>query len=157
MIPDLANLIPVEQLAGDSRSETSDLRAMVDDAKRYVERFKWCEAVLESYAGITIPGVVAVLLHKIRPTTPEADEWLWTVTGDLPPAYIVVDDAPNAPAALEGYVGEMRGWVEAVKTGQPTEGLIPVNADATEEFASMLESRLAFIEDRIIPEYDGDP
>lgn len=109
-----------------------------------------------SYMGIAIPGVVGVFLHEIRPKTADADEWVWTVTGDLPPAYIATEDAPTAAAALEGYVGEMRRWVEAVNLGQSIDDLIPVNAPASPEYAAKLESRLAFLEEEVIPEYEDE-
>jgi hypothetical protein len=129
---------------------------MAAEAQRYLEGFRWCGSVRASYMGIAIPGVVGVFLHEIRPKTADADEWVWTVTGDLPPAYIATEDAPTAAAALEGYVGEMRRWVEAVNLGQSIDDLIPVNAPASPEYAAKLESRLAFLEEEVIPEYEDE-
>ena len=75
---------------------------------------------------------------------------LWVITGDLPPAYLVTDDAPDWQGALAAYAGEMRKWVAAVRDGSSTADLIPVNVTPTAEHAAMLERRLDFIERELI-------
>jgi hypothetical protein len=50
----------------------------------------------------------------------------------------------------------MRRWVEAVNLGQSIDDLIPVNAPASPEYAAKLESRLAFLEEEVIPEYEDE-
>jgi hypothetical protein len=79
------------------------------------------------------------------------DQWLWVLTGDIPPAYLVTDDATDPQSAIELYEDLMQEWVDAVLAGEPTNELIPVNAPASPEFAEMLRSRLQFIRETIIP------
>jgi hypothetical protein len=154
--PDLDRLTPTSELRSEDAVGTNEIRKLAEDAHAFLAGFRWCKAVVRSYAGITIPGVVGVFLHQIEPEGQGVDEWLWTVVGDLPPAYIVTDDARNAPAALEAYIGEMRQWVEAVRLGQPVDELIPVNVAPTAEFASMLDSRLTFLEENVLSEYQDE-
>lgn len=47
----------------------------------------------------------------------------------------------------------MQKWVAAVRSGQMVEQLIPVNAPPTRQYADMLDSRLAFIRDELLPIY----
>jgi hypothetical protein len=46
--------------------------------------------------------------------------------------------------------------VNAVREGQPTEELIPVNVAPTEEWAKELEGRLRFLEGAILSRYEAD-
>jgi hypothetical protein len=89
------------------------------------------------------------LLCRIVPAEEAVDEWLWVVVGDLPPAYIVTDNARDTPSALDAYTGEMERWIEAVRKGQSVADLIPVlTADGSEvidptiEYAADLGTRL---------------
>lgn len=153
---DFSELTPVDQLRGETAEETAVLRSAAAAAQTYLRDFRWCGGIVASYAGIAVPGIVMVVLHKIVPLEGGVDEWLWTVTGDLPPAYIVTDDAENPEQALEGYVGEMRAWIEAVRFRQSIDDLIPVNAPATPEFASMLEARLDILERNLLGEREDE-
>jgi hypothetical protein len=148
-IPDRGGLTPVEKLVGQTPAETDALRQLAADAEAFLKGFGWCRDVLASYSGIAVPGVVGVFLHHIQPTEAQVDDWLWTVVGDLPPAYLVTDEARTPDEALEAYIGEMRTWVDAVRMGQPTEELIPVNVPPTQEYAAMLDSRLRLLEEHL--------
>jgi hypothetical protein len=57
---------------------------------------------------------------------------------------------------LDGYIGEMEAWVEAVENGQTTDDLIPVNAAPTLQNAEALKSRLGFLEREILPDSPGE-
>lgn len=106
------------------------------------------------YAEIAVAGVVGVFLCYIEPEAHEnVDEWLWVVVGDVPPAYLVTDDAPTSTGALEAYIVEMQTWVAAVNAGKSVDDLIPVSVPPTKEHAAMLQTRLAFLRSRILPEY----
>jgi hypothetical protein len=75
---------------------------------------------------------------------------LWVVVGDLPPAYLVCDDAPTWQEALQSYCSEMTRWVEAVRAGTSLEDVIPVGSEPTLEHAAMLASRVEFIRGKIV-------
>lgn len=152
--PDLSKVEPLSEWQDDPEEE--EVLQMAANAQQYVASFSWCTIVDETLAGIVIPGVVGVFLHKITPARPDVDEWVWSITGDLPPAYITVDECPNPATALDGYIGAMEEWVAAVMHGRSTAGLVPVNAPSTPEYAKMLSSRLAFLDSRVLSEYGDD-
>ena len=95
-------------------------------------------------------GVVAVFLFRIDPAPP-AEEWLWVVTGDLPSAYLVTDEAQTPAAALEGYCALMEDWATAVRSGAPLEDVFPVAAEATKENADSVVKRVNFVRNEVIP------
>jgi hypothetical protein len=74
----------------------------------------------------------------------------WVIVGDLPPAYLVLDNAPSWKEALEGYTEEMQRWVDAVRAGHNLDGIIPVNVAPIPEHADSLDLRLRFIREKII-------
>ncbi|MFN2468172.1 MAG: hypothetical protein ABR521_08615 [Gaiellaceae bacterium] len=161
---DLRKLTRCADFSEPDTEEAQLVDEMIERAHAYLSSFKWCSGIRECYLGdIVIGGVVAVLLFRINPARPDVDEWLWVVVGDLPPAYLVVDDAPNPAAALDVYIGEMERWVDAVKPGDPVDDLIPVEPggggdrlEPTAERAAELESRLRFLDAEILAHHAAD-
>lgn len=139
--------------------EEEDHESFDDFAERarlYVERFSWCDELVEVKVGLFFPAILGVFLVEIKSSRPEVDELIWAVVGDLPPAYMAGEEptgCPNAACALDGYVGAMMNWVEAVEEGRTVEDLIPVNVPPTKEWAKELRSRLTFIDEEILPDY----
>lgn len=156
MVIDFSKLKPVDEMKGDDEEDTKLLRKMFYEACEYLQSFSWCKDISESYFGLGVGNVVAVFLFRIIPAVKKADEWLWVVIGDVPPAYLVTDDAPNPACALDAYIGEMEKWIKAVNTGRPVDKLIPVNVSATPTNAQLLQKRLDFIEHEILAYYPED-
>ena len=152
---DVARLKPVTTKLGDSPEDSAMLFRMAQEAKEFIESFEWCRCVNHQFFGLGVGGVIGAFLLNIAPAKPEADDWLWVIVGDLPPAYIVTDDAPTAIEAVEAYVREMREWAEAAKSGNPVDDLIPVNVPPTPEYGAELERRLEFIEKNILSRKSG--
>jgi hypothetical protein len=150
---DMTKLKLVEELSGEDAAETEELRALARKAEQFIASFSWCNLIERAYAGIVVPSVIGTFLFEIKPTTPHVDRVLWVIVGDVPPAYLVVDEAPNPAMALKRYVELMSDWVKAVEEKRSVEDLIPVNAAPTQEYAAMLRSRLAFLRDRVLPDY----
>ena len=149
----IAKLTPSARLKGDSAKDTRLLNSMLEEATSFIKSFDWCAGVHESFFGLGIGGVVAVFLFHIEPARKGVDDWLWVVSGDLPIAYLVVDESPDPVSALCTYVNEMRQWVEAARLGTPVVELIPVNVEPNLENAEKLANRLDFLESEIIPMY----
>ena len=137
-------------MLGDSREDSAMLLGMAEEAKRFIESFEWCSGVNQQFFGLGVGGILAAFLFNIRPAAPEVDSWLWVIVGDIPPAYIVTDDAYTPALAVEAYIREMREWAAAAKAGSPVDGLIPVNVPATAEWGHELEGRLGFIEKKLL-------
>lgn len=160
---DRTKVVPTAEFVGEEDEETALVGELLATAHDFIESFTWCIAVRESYVGLAIGGVVGVFLLRIEPTEEDVDDWLWVAIGDIPPAYLVLDGAPNPASALDAYIGEMELWVEAVSKGEPVDDVIPVlnaggaeSLDPTREHAEMLASRLRFLRERVLAEYADD-
>jgi hypothetical protein len=153
MIPsvDFAKVVPCTEMRGDSIVDTEQLESMRKEAEDYLSSFSWCQRIIDCFYGLGIGGVVAVFLFHIEPDKDNVDEWLWVISGDLPSAYLVVDQSPTPVSALKTYVAEMRKWVEAAKTGRSIEDVIPVNVEPNPENAARLQKRLDFLTKEAIP------
>ena len=153
---DLSKVVPFSEIRGEDMQETEALKQMVKEARDYLSSFEWCGPIRESFLGIGVGGVVAVALFHIAPAKPTIDEWLWVIVGDLPPAYITAENAPNPACALDAYIGAMIEWVQAVRTHRPTDKIIPVNVPPSKEYADRLEVRLAFLDREVLSKYAED-
>ncbi|MCX6853467.1 MAG: hypothetical protein NTV80_01020, partial [Verrucomicrobia bacterium] len=110
----------------------------------------WCSRVLAMYSAFNLVDKIGVSLARIKPSQEGVDDVLWLVVGDLPPAYLVCDDATNFLEALQCYVREMDLWVSAVQSEATLEGVIPVNVPPTAENADLLARRLKFIRENVL-------
>ena len=129
-----------------SKISNREVRDLADEAVRFLETHSWCGRVRGGELAFAVAGVVGVFKIAFEPARPDVDSVLWIITGDLPPAYVVTDDAPDWQSALAAYVDVMRMWVAAVRNGNSTADVIPVSVAPTAEHAEMLESRLDFIQ-----------
>lgn len=141
---DKAKLKPINAI------ENKEVRGLATQAENFLLSHHWCQKIAGGYLAFAVAGVIGVFLFDIVPSRPDVDNTLWVVTGDLPPAYLVTDDAESWQEALEGYVYEMRRWVNAVRNHEGLDDIIPVSAEPTLEHAVMLESRLDFIQKNLI-------
>ena len=126
------------------------------EARAFLEYYEWCEKITEEYVGLVYPGIVGVFLFRFIPTRKGVDEWVWVITGDLPPAYITCEDSPNPATALDAYIGAMLEWVQAAEEGASTDQLIPVNVEPSKENAVRLRTRLDFLDEKILSGYAED-
>ncbi len=148
---DLKKLIPAEQIVGEDDEETGLLKKMLQEATDYLRAFRWCPPIDQVYLGYGVGGVVAVFLFHFAERIQGTDEWLWVVTGDLPTAYSVVDQAAEPASALKGYCELMEEWAKAVLGGGSLKGVFPVEAKPTLDNAESLLRRLDFIRTELIP------
>jgi hypothetical protein len=129
---------------------------LAEEAKSFVAAHDWCLKVTAVHLAWAVAGVLGVFQVDLKPARPDVDSTLWVVVGDIPPAYLVQDDAPTWRDALRGYVAEMSRWVHAVEHGQSLDDVIPVAAEPSLEHAEMLAGRLAFIQTEIIDAAEGE-
>ena len=149
---DTSRLAPIDQTLGDDLEDTALLRTLAVESREFIESFDWCGKVERGWFGFGVGGIVGVFLFEIQPTMPHIDRVLWVIVGDLPPAYLVVDQSPTPYAALTTYVGLMQDWIDAVRAGNALDECIPVNAPPTPEYADLLQSRLDFLNANILSE-----
>ena len=153
---DLSKVVKVEEYREILRGDQTDFDQMLIDAQSELDYYDWCLEIFQSYVGIFFAGVVGVFLFKIRPSSPDVDEWVWVILGDLPSTYITTEDSPNPACALDSYIGAMQRWVEAAESGQPVDDLVPVNVPANKENAAALKTRLRMLDERVLSEYEED-
>jgi len=149
---DRSKLQPTTEMRGEDHDETLELHATLQAARDYLVSFTWCAGIEEEYFGLGIGGIVGVFLFRIRPVG-SIDEWLWVIAGDLPSAYVVTDSTPSSTRALEVYCELMEDWVRAVRHGGDLREVFPVMAEPTSANADLLEKRLVFLREKIIPAF----
>ncbi len=138
-------------IQGEDEEETTMLRKMLVEARDYIRSYHWCPPISDEYLGFGVGEVFAVFLFRFATLISETGDCLWVVVGDLPSAYLVIDNAPNPRSAAEVYCRIMQHWVNAVLNNTSLDDVFPVQADATAEMAQMLDSRLQFLREKIIP------
>jgi len=155
---DYAGLIKIEDLPTSDVEDAAGLAELGREAEDFLMWHQWCGAVRQGYLDYGIYGILALFYFEIEPASPNADDNLWVIVGDVPPAYLDLESCPTATAAIEGYVYELQRWVDAVNAGESVDELMPVyervslkQLAPTPEFARMLEGRLDFIRSEIIP------
>ena len=119
-------------------------------AQAFVQGFGWCERVTGCRLGVAIAGILGIFRIDLVPAGVEADPTVWVVVGDVPPAYLAFKDGDTWRDALEGYIVEMRRWVEAVRAGGSLDDVIPVNAPPTSGNADDLAGRLGFLKANLL-------
>ena len=153
--PSMTRLVAWSECAEFQKENRQEMIDMYDKATIFLNSVRWYGSVQESYMGMFYPGIVAVFLFKIVPKI-EFDEWIWVIVGDLPSAYIASDDCQNPASALDGYIGEMEEWIKAVEEGRSIKDLIPVNVPPVKASADALKSRMKFLDERILCNYEED-
>ena len=150
---DLQKLTPAEEIVGEDAAETDLLKGMLRDATDYLRGFQWCPPIDRVYLGCGVGGVVAVFLLHLSRQIQGIDEWLWVIEGDLPTAYLVVDQASDPVSALEVYCQLMDEWCEAVLGGRSLDSVFPVRVEPTHNNAKALVRRLDFIRTELLPKW----
>jgi hypothetical protein len=153
----VSNVVPIERMAGDDDVDTAVLRQMLDEAERYLLSFCWCGSSVSAYFGGGVAKILAIFLFNIAPARPDVNEWIWTIVGDIPPAYLPLGDCESAMEALQTYINGMQRWAMLAREGRvgtPEEGVPPVNVPATPEWAEKLEIKLRVITDAVRPFFE---
>lgn len=144
---------PLTQMAGEDEEETALFEEASEEAIAYLKSFAWCEKVIETYLCFGVGGVIQIFLFNIDRSASDGNilnDWLWVIVGDVPSAYLVTDDAQSPHDALQAYCDVMQEWVDTVQSNGDLSQAYPVNADPTEENASILSRRIKFLVE-IIP------
>jgi len=139
-----------------SEIKNPEVAEFAQRASSFLLSHTWCRSIVSVHLAWAVAGVLAVFQVKLVPTRKGVDDTLWVVVGDVPPAYLVCDEAPTWREALEGYVDEMRRWVSAARKGESLSDVIPVNVDPTLAWANELDSRLSFINEHILAPDAGE-
>jgi hypothetical protein len=146
-------VVSLDQMVGGDDEDTELLRVMASGAEKYVLSFSWCKGIREIYFGDGYGGVVAVFLFHVEPSELSVDEWLWVISCDVSPAYLVTDSCKTPSQALEGYIDEVSKWIKLAQRGCSSTDVIPVYMPATPENAADVEKRIKLLRDVIVPAF----
>jgi hypothetical protein len=153
---EIANrLTPVGAIQGEDEQDTQLLQQAHRNALRYISSFTWCRSVLDAYFGGGVGGIFTLFFFHIQSDRSEVDPWIWTMTGDIPPAYLPLSDCTSPQEAFEIYVDGMKRWIELARQGKSAsdaKDVPPVNVPSTPEWAEQLHQRIETIE-RILPSF----
>lgn len=123
------------------------------EAQRYLISFTWCDKILNGWLVKDWGYMLCVFYFEIKPTNGSgADNYVWIVVGDIPPAYIDIESANNELEALEIYIDLMEEWIDHVKQGKSVKNCFPINVEPTIKYADMLLNRIKIIKSDFITE-----
>ena len=146
-------VVPLDQMVGGDDEDTKLLQVMASGAQNYVRSFPWCKRIREVYFGDGYGGVAAVFLFQIEPSQEDVDEWLWVISCDVSPAYLVTDACKTPSQALEGYIDEVSKWIQLAKEGRSSNEVMTVYMPATPENAADVEKRVKILREVIVPAF----
>jgi hypothetical protein len=138
------------QIEGDDPEDTQLLREMAAEARDYIEDFEWSPRITSIHLAFGLGGVVAAFLFQFDEVIEDSDDALWVVVGDLPSAYVIVEPGDDGISALSRYCEMMEDWAVNVLEGHSLDDSFPVDVEATQEQAEMLNQRIAFLRAEII-------
>jgi hypothetical protein len=139
----LEGLANLSELQGEDEEDTQLLREQAQTARGYIATLPWCVVVLDGYFAGGVGGVFTIFLFHIVPTRPEIDDWMWVVVGDIPSAYLPLEDAPNPREVFQSYCEGIEWWSEWVRSGTegPPDDVPPLDVPPTASWADFLEKR----------------
>jgi hypothetical protein len=137
----------------------SNVESMDDDDKwlaqesfqaaKWLSEFSWVRRLESAVLVYGIPGILVVCDMKILPISKGVDKALWVISGDIPSLYLVKDDAENYEEAISLYCEVIQHSLECFYK-KSAEDCYPVDG-LNGSTAGMLQSRISFIRDRILP------
>ncbi len=127
------------------RHEKKLLSLMEADASAYIAEFRWAPPIADIHLCFGVGKVIELFLVSFTEPVDGSDDRLWVVVGDLPSAYLVVNDNDDPRQAMAQYCDLMADWCSAVEQGSDMSEVFPVSAPAALENAGLLRSRIAFI------------
>ncbi|MER9655686.1 hypothetical protein NKJ26_19545 [Mesorhizobium sp. M0152] len=148
--PDLSKVSRLPLAAGDPDAD-NNLDAALLEAREYLRSYDWVKNIEAEYFGYGAEGIIYIFLFEISSGRRDVPRWIWVIVGDVPPAYMPGDDVETPYEALDGYIGAMEDWVEAARQGKSVAKLIPVNVPANPANAEMLDGRLKFLDEKVLP------
>jgi hypothetical protein len=150
-------VISEEQVRGDDEGDTALLLAMAEQAEQYIQSFTWCTALKKGIYADGIGGVIALFLFRVDIKKLGDDQWTWVFVGDIPSAYLEMEDYKSPYDALERYIEGLEEWIAATRSGLPLNDLIPIKVPNDPALIESLALRTATLRENILPHISRDP
>ena len=136
---DFSTLMSIPQIPEDAEINPRLLSEMAEKAKRFLLSSRYCQSIHDGWLGWGF-GAGAAFLFEIVPCSTGVDQLLWVFVGDLPPAYLVVDE---------------KTWIDAVSGTSPHD-CTPVTIPAAGENESALLARIRLIRQQFLDDLKTD-
>jgi hypothetical protein len=138
----------VDYLGGEERAH---LAKLTDDARRFVDGWRWDPPVSELVLAFAVAPVLGLFLMRFAPGGRPEDAERWVVVGDLPAMHFETDEARTPARALELCCAIAQDWADGVLTGRDLSDSYPFPIDPTRANAERFLDRVEFIRKRLIP------
>lgn len=131
------------------------LEALKAPARAHVATWASAPAIRDLVLAFGIAPMIGVFLVRFVEPVARGDlagaTEMWAVAGDLPPMCFETDDARNPADAMRLYCAIAEDWAQAVLAGGDLSRCYPIRVEPTQEHAKMLLSRIAFLQEELIP------
>jgi len=145
-------MIPINNILNSNIEFKSEVLDLANEAREYLSSFKWCKEITNGWLAAEFGYMLCVFYFEIVPSEgSKADNFVWIIVGDIPPAYIDVVSAPNVKDAIISYCEIMEDWIDVVNKGNSVEECFPISVDPTKEHADMLKTRITLIKNELLP------
>jgi len=81
---DYANLIKIEDLPNSGVEDATGLAELGQEVEDFLVWHQWWGAVRQGYLDYGLYGILALFCFEIDPDSPNADDNLWVIVGDVP-------------------------------------------------------------------------
>ena len=149
-------VVLADPLEGDDEEDTMLLRQMLEEARSYILSHSWCDSITGTYFGGGVGGILAIFLFNIATSRPEVDSWMWIVVGDVPPAYLPLQDCHSPKEVFTTYVNGMTRWTRLARKGQSgtaEKEIPPVNLPSTPYWAETVKNKLQLLNELVKPRF----
>lgn len=135
-------------------TETEELKLLTNlklEAQEYLRGHPWCIEILNSWVDMNYSfyDKLGIFLFHIKPKSKDIDEFIWVVCGDLPTVYLD-QSLESSKEVLMRYCDLMEEWSNSILKNTSIEECYPVEAEANEENANILLSRINFIKKEVL-------
>lgn len=145
-------MLNIEKIADSELEYKDEVIDLVNEAVDYLKSFSWCKKISSGWLAKDFGYILCIFYFEIEPLEgSNADNNLWVIVGDLPPAYLDTIECNTPHEAVEIYCFLMEEWIESVKEGKPLENCYPISVEPTIEHANMLHSRIESIKRDYLP------
>lgn len=134
----------------ESLSDLDDIVNLKEKAESFILSHEWCKGIINSLYKIGIPNKLGIFLIEINPANSDVDNFVWVVNGDLPSVYLDIS-LTNEVEVIKCYCDLMEDWSDAIINNKSIDDCYPVKVAPTLEHAEMIQSRIRFIREEVIP------
>jgi hypothetical protein len=139
-------VVPIDRMLGDTPQETFALRRTYSEARATMKALGIVQRIEQAWFGGGIGEVVGVFLFRFVDLDGN-DMFGWLVCGDIPWFFAPFTEGDSSRGVLERYVALARKWNAAGGVEPECCFFGPYHG----ELASALNTRLQFIEERVVP------